>query len=330
MNTSRLFWMGLASLLVATPAVCNDYGLTIMVSLAIFALYAVSLNLILGYTGLLSFGHAMFFGSGTYATALALMHVKGLSLISAILIGGLFSMVLGLVLSPMLVRVSGTAFAMLTWALAQIMYIACSKFRAITGSEAGIAGLPRPALSIPGVASFDMAVAANFYYFAIAVVCLCLFGLWFFTQTPLGSIMAGIKDNDKRVDYLGVRVPHTKAIVFAVSGGSAGIAGALFAFQLNPVTIDSVLSPVMSVYPILMAMIGGVGSFCGPVYGAIVLGIVGDLVNGCTVHGELVMAIIYILAIIYAPRGIAGIPGTIRERWHRRREAKALSARGPR
>ena len=113
-----------------------------VVLFAIFALYAVSYNLLLGYTGLLSFGHAMFFGGGAYATALALTHIPGFPLLLALLTGGLAAVVLALIVSPLLVRVSGTAFAMLTLAFGQLLYVICLKYREITGGEDGVGGIP--------------------------------------------------------------------------------------------------------------------------------------------------------------------------------------------
>ena len=213
-----ILW-GVAVIFVAIfPHVFGIYYTNFFVAFAIFSLYAVTLNLLLGYMGVLSFGHAMFFGTGAYATALALTHIKGFPLLPAVLVGGLAGGLLALILSPLLVRVSGTAFAMLTLAFGQLIFVVALKYREVTGGEDGIGGYPIPPLSIPGVVSIDMTDKINFYYFAIAVIVVCLFILWFYTKTPFGSLVVGIRDNAMRIDYLGFKLPQIKAVNLIVCG----------------------------------------------------------------------------------------------------------------
>ncbi|MBW1774304.1 MAG: branched-chain amino acid ABC transporter permease, partial [Deltaproteobacteria bacterium] len=255
-----ILWVVIFIIVVIFPQVTGIYYTNFFVRFAIFALYAVTLNLLLGYMGVLSFGHAMFFGTGAYATALALTHIQGLPLLPSVLVGGLTGGLLALILSPLLVRVSGTAFAMLTLAFGQLIFVAALKFRQITGGEDGVGGFPIPPLNIPGVASIDMTDQVNFYYFAVAVIAVCLFILWFYTKTPFGSLVVGIRDNAMRVDYLGFKLPQTKAINLIVSGAFAGIAGAIYALLQNLVSTVCVLDIINSFSPILMAYIGGLGS----------------------------------------------------------------------
>ncbi len=212
-----VFLLAVIAVLAIVPLIFGIYYSNVVVLFAIFALYAVSYNLLLGYTGLLSFGNAMFFGGGAYATALALTHVEGLPLLFALLSGGLTAVVLALLVSPLLVRVSGTAFAMLTLAFGQLLYVICLKYREITGGEDGVGGFPIPPFSIPGVVSIDMTDPLKYYYFALAIVLLSLFIIWFFTKTPFGQIIVSIRENADRVDYMGFKVPHSKALVFIVS-----------------------------------------------------------------------------------------------------------------
>ena len=132
------------------------------------------------------------------------------------------TIVLALILCPVVVRLSGTAFAMLHLAFAQVMYVLALKLRAITGGEDGIGNFPIPPLTIPGVASFPMKDSPeNFYYFAITILGASLWLMWFFTKTPFGQIQLGIRENAKRVDYLGFKVPQTKAVVYVVSAAFA-------------------------------------------------------------------------------------------------------------
>ena len=136
----------------------------------------------------------------------------------AVLAGGLAGGLLALILSPLLVRVSGTAFAMLTLAFGQLIFVLALKYREVTGGEDGIGGYSVPPLNIPGVVSIDMTNQINFYYFALAVIVVCLLILWFYTKTPFGSLLVGIRDNAIRMDYLGFKLAHTKAVNLIVSG----------------------------------------------------------------------------------------------------------------
>ncbi|ACL03686.1 branched-chain amino acid ABC transporter permease [Desulfatibacillum aliphaticivorans] len=286
------------------PHVLGIVKTNVLVELAGFVLYAVSLNLLLSYTGVLSFGHALFYGVGAYTTALLLYHVEGFPVIGALLLSGLAAGVIGLILSPLLVRVTGTAFAMLTLAFGQLMFILCLKFREVTGGEDGIAGYDVPNLNIPGIASFDMLDPTVFYYFALAVCVIGVLIMWYITKTPLGQVVVGIRDNTLRVDYLGYKVPQTKAIVFAVSGFFAGIAGSLFALFQGIVSTDGVLHIMVSFYPIMAILIGGIGTFFGPILGSGVLIVLEDLIMRYTERAELITGLLFIGVVLYAPGGL--------------------------
>jgi branched-chain amino acid transport system permease protein len=318
-----ILWLAGLALLGFLPKLLGIYHTNSFILLTIFGLYAITLNLLLGFTGLLSFGHALFFGGGAYATAIALNHIEGLGLISAVLVGGGSAIVFALITSPLLVRVGGTAFAMLTMAFGQLMYVICLKFRNITGGEDGVGGFPIPPFKIPGIISIEMTDPVNFYYFAIAVLGLSIWLLWFFTKTPLGSIIIGIRDNPERVDFLGFKVAHTKAVVFIISGFFAGIAGAVYALLQNLVSTDGVLTILTSFVPIMMAYIGGIGSFFGPLYGSAILTIIDEIAALYTERIALVTGIIFILAVMYAPMGFTGLMNSLKLKWQRKRALKS-------
>ncbi len=307
-------WALLAAVLIAAPQISGRYYINVLVLTGIFALYAASYNLLLGYTGLLSFGHALFFGGGAYATAIALSHVQNLPLLPAVLIGGLAAIIFALITSPLLARVSGTAFVMLTLAFGQLMYVFCLKFRSITGGEDGIGGFPIPSFNIPKIISIDMSDPLHYYYFAMVIIAASLWILWFFTKTPLGSVMTGIRDNPKRVEYLGFKVAHTKAVVFIISGFFAGIAGALYALLQGLVSTDGVLTIYSSFMPIMMIFIGGLNSFFGAVYGSVIFTILDEVITAYTQHVELIIGIIFIMIVMYTPTGFAGLLAYIRRK----------------
>ena len=299
-------WIALVAILAAYPRIFGLYYTNLFVTFAIFALFSVSFNLLLGYTGLLSFGHAMFFGAGGYGTALALKHIQDLPLVPAVFMGLLAAVVLALILCPLVVRVSGTAFAMLHLAFGELMHVLALKLRTITGGEDGIGGFPIPPLNIPGIMSIDMKAPENFYYFAVACLGISILLLWFFTKTPFGQIQIGVRDNPMRIDYLGFKVPQTKAVVYVVSAAFAGVAGSIYALFQNLISSSS-LNVLTSFAPITMTMVGGVGSFFGPICGAAIFQIIEEFTSRYTEQIELIMGLILILVIMFAPMGFVGV-----------------------
>jgi len=317
-----IFWIALVAVLAVYPKLFGLYYTNLFVTFAIFALFSVSFNLLLGYTGLLSFGHAMFFGAGGYGTALALKHIQGLSLLPAVLIGLLSAVILSLILCPLVVRVSGTAFAMLHLAFGELMHVLALKLRGITGGEDGIGGFPIPPFSIPGVVSVNMKAPENFYYFAIVVLGVGLWVIWFFTKTPFGQIQVGVRDNAMRTDYLGFKVPQTKAVVYVVAAAFAGIAGSVYALFQNLISSEA-LNILKSFAPITMTMVGGLGSFFGPILGAAIIQIMEELTTRYTEQVELVVGVILILVIMFAPMGCVGLVRSLKQKWFVRSALRA-------
>jgi len=313
--TKSVLWGVLLLILIFYPKLFGLYFTNIFVIFAVFALFAISFNMLLGYTGLLSFGHAMFFGTGGYATAIALERIEGLPLLPAVLIGLLAAIVLALILCPLLVRVSGVAFAMLTLAFGQLMHVLAMKLRGLTGGEDGVGGFPIPPFNIPGIVSIDIADPIKFYYFAMAVLGMSIWIIWFITKTPFGSIQVGIRDNAVRVDYLGFKVPQTKAIILIISSGFAGVAGSIYALFQNLISADDAYHVGNSFAPIIMTVVGGVGSFFGPLVGSGILSIIDEVTSRYTERVDLVTGLILILMIMFAPGGVTDLLRVIREKW---------------
>jgi branched-chain amino acid transport system permease protein len=319
-----ILWLALLIILIFFPKLFGVYYTNVFVTFAIFAVYAVAVNVLLGYTGLLSFGHAMFFGAGGYGTALALKHIDGIALMPAIGIGFIAAIVLALVLAPLVTRVSGTAFAMIHLAFGQLFYVLALKLRNITGGEDGIGNFPIPAFTIPGLISIPLkGDPVNFYYLCIVIMGLSLWLMWFFTKTPFGQIQVGIRDNEKRIDYLGYKIPQTKAIIYVVSGAFSGLAGCLYGLFHNLVSADGSLGAMISFSPIIASMVGGVGSFFGPIWGTAVFQVIEELTHRFTDRVELVMGVILILVVMFAPSGIAGVVNTMKMKWHTYTASKA-------
>jgi branched-chain amino acid transport system permease protein len=313
-----LAWLATGVALAAIPPLFGPYYTNLFLTFAIFSVFSVSLNLLLGYTGLFSFGHAMFFGTGAYATALALKHLGGLPLLAAVGIGVAAAALLALVLCPIVVRVSGTAFAMLHLAFSQMMYVLALKLHNITGGEDGIGNFPIPALTIPGVGPIPMKdEPANFYYFAIVLLAASLWLMWFFTRTPLGQVQLAIRENARRTGYLGFRVGQTKAVIYVFAAANAGLAGSLYGLFHDLVSADGALGALVSFAPIINIMIGGIGTFVGPVLGTAIFELIEELASRYTEHVELVIGLLLVVVIMYAPMGVLGVARLLRQKWRR-------------
>lgn len=327
-KTRWIIWIAGLIIFAIFPKAAGIYYSNIVVSMAVWALFAVSLNMLLGFTGLLSFGHAMYFGTGAYGAALALTHMNGLSFFSAMAAGCLCSVVLSLIVAPVVVRVSGTAFAMIHLAFAQCMFVLALKFRNITGGEDGIGGFSVSHIRIPGLFSLDVTDPAVFFYLSIGTIILNLLVLWFVIQTPFGQVMVGTRDNVKRVEYLGFRVSHTKAVVYVLAAGAAGVAGAVSAMHQNLVAVNDAYGMMISVLPIMIVMVGGARSFFGPIYGAVFFALLEEYVTAYTDKFELILGLILIIFIMYWPLGLAGIFLKLKFKWLTRKRFLKRSGGG--
>jgi branched-chain amino acid transport system permease protein len=309
-----ILWILLGIGLLLIPKIFGIYYTNFFVMFAIMAVFSQSINIELGYTRILNFGHAMFFGVGGYATAQALRQIPGMPILGAVLLGFLGGALLALVLAPLVVRVSGMACAMLHVAFNALFFMLAMKLRPITGGEDGISDFPIPDFNIPGIISIDMKNPLNFYYFAVAVLGVSMWLMWYFTKTPFGQIMLGIRDNPKRVNYLGFKVPESKALVYVVGGAFAGVSGAMYALFQNVFSAD-VTSGIQSFQPVLMTMVGGIGTFIGPIIGTAFFQVVEELARHYTERIELVMGLTLIIVILFAPMGFMGIYRDLKARW---------------
>ncbi|OGP52000.1 MAG: hypothetical protein A2Y79_12045 [Deltaproteobacteria bacterium RBG_13_43_22] len=309
-----ILWIILGIGLILIPKIFGIYYTNFFVSLAIMAVFSQSINIELGYTRILNFGHAMFFGMGGYGAAQALALIPGMPILGAVLCGMLGGGLLALVLSPLVVRVSGMACAMLHVAFNALFFMLAMKLRPLTGGEDGISGFPIPPFNIPGIISIDMTNPLNFYYFAVAVLGISMWLMWYFTKTPFGQIMIGIRDNPKRVNYLGFKVPESRALVYIVGGSFAGVSGSMYALFQNLFSSDAT-SGLNSFQPVLMTMVGGIGTFIGPIIGSAFFSVVEELARRYTERVELVMGLTLIIVILFAPMGFMGLYRDLKARW---------------
>jgi branched-chain amino acid transport system permease protein len=200
---------------------------------------------------------------------------------------------------------SGVSFARLTLAFNQLIYATAEKWRSVSGGEEGI-NFTRPNISLPILGEIDMFATANWYYFTLLVVGLCIFACWYFTKTPLGRLNMCMRENEERARVIGYNTYAARVVIYVISTFFAGVAGALVSsFQefISPTSIN--LDKAAEV--LIMTFIGGSGTFLGPVLGACFITYINDFLSSLTERWAMVQGAIFILLVLYAPRGISGL-----------------------
>lgn len=289
------FLVGLAALAVA-PAFLYP---VFLMKLLCFALFACAFNLLIGYTGLLSFGHAAFFGGAAYFTAHAVKEWHWTPELG-VLLGVFGAAVLGLVIGFFAIRRQGIYFAMITLALSQMFYFFCLQAE-FTKGEDGIQGVPRGHL----FGLVDLSVSTNMYYFTLAVFVIGLLIIWRFVNSPFGMILKSIRENEQRAVSLGYSVQYYKLGAFVMSAALAGLAGGVKALVFQFATLTDVTWQ-MSGEVILMTLLGGIGTLIGPVFGA---GLVVTLQNYLATSDfpvTIVTGVVFMACVLLFRRGVVG------------------------
>jgi branched-chain amino acid transport system permease protein len=273
------------------------------VNILIFGLFAVGFNLVYGYTGMLSFGHASFFGVGSYLTGIAMVHF-GMNWIPAIFVGVAASLIAGLLVGYLAVRTRGIYFSMVTLALGQVIYYIFYKAERWTGGENGLTGIKAQAIHISGL-SIDFLNPLTKYYIFFLFIAVTLWLVSRILASPFGSVIESIRENENRAVACGYDVARSKLMIFVISAGVCGLAGALRALHLSVVPVDS-LNYLQSGQVLMMSLLGGVGSFFGPFAGAAVFLYLEEFATNVTKYWMGVVGILFIVLILFFPRGILG------------------------
>lgn len=291
-------FLALFALLALAPF-AGDYALGIIAEILIYGIFAMSLGLLIGFTGLMSFGHAAFFGISTY-TVIALGVHFGIS--------GWWGMAAGIGLSAVAaafvglfcIRVSGIPFLMLTMAFSQLLFSLALKWRSVTGGTDGLTGFVRPTLF--GI-SLDDAVAR---YAVVAVGFLLVLGfLYLLVRSPLGSIFIGIRDNEQRMRAIGYPVQRFKFLAFTIAGTLAGVGGALYAF-FNAFVSTDILHWALSGDAIIMVVLGGSATVFGPAVGAAIFLLLKNIVSSQSEYWMLWIGATFILSVMFLRQGVWG------------------------
>ena len=286
--------------LASLPPQLSSYGLTLMTKILIFSIVAISLDLLVGYAGLPSIGHAMFFGAGAYTVAMLVIHagVHSFWLLTAagILAAGLLAILFGI----LALRATATYFLMLTLALNQVFWAIIWSGRTVTGGDDGLAGIPRIVPELLWSLSYD----TYFCYFVLAVLFICLFLLRMIVNSPFGNALVGIRENEFRMVALGYNTWLYKYIAWIVAALFAGLGGTLHVYYYGYIGHADV-HWFASGTLLFMVLVGGAGTLWGSVIGAGITALLQSLVSAYTERWAIVLGIVYIFVIVFLRAGIA-------------------------
>lgn len=275
----------------------------IAVNILVYGLFAVGFNMLYGYLGLLSFGHAALFGGGAYACGIALTHY-GLPWWAGIAAGIAGGAVVAAAIGALAIRTRGIYFAMVTLALAQCVYYIAYQATSWTGGENGLRGVRFAEIDLPGL-RLDVVDPLTGYYVICAFVIAALWVLSRILASPFGAVMEAVRENEARARACGYDVRATRFVAFVLSGAFCGLAGSLQALHLGIVPIET-LHYATSGLVLMMALLGGMGTFFGPFVGAGVFLLLENLVSLWTVHWQLVVGAVFVCCVLFFPRGIWG------------------------
>ena len=285
-------------LLVILPPLLPSYWLTILTQMLIFGVLAMSLDILMGHTGLPSFGHCAFFGASAYVVAIlstryqvGFLGCVGSGLLAAIVIGAIFGLLVA--------RTVGVYFLMITLALGMVIWGLAFRWVSMTGGDNGIAGIPRPELGIP--VSLDDPIV--FYYAVLLVFLTSFLLLYVFIRSPFGQSLLGVRESASRMRNLGYNTWLQKYLVYVVAGTFSGVSGILWAYYNGFVSpMDAELTSSFEVF--LMVILGGAGTLAGPAVGAGIIVFLKNFISAYTHRWLLIIGAIYILIIMYAPGGL--------------------------
>jgi len=304
--------------LVILPYVVEPYHTVLLSYGLIFAIAALGFNLLLGYTGLLSFGHSAYFGMGAYAVAFVVKYLRitsmELSLVAGILASALVTALFGFVC----VRYTRIYFSILTLALSQVLWSLAFKFFWVTGGTDGLR-VPTPVLlglSIGAGEDKMTFLAHRYYYYVLAIFLVAVALMWIIVHSPFGKALQAIRDNEVRAEFVGVQVWHYRWVAFLISGVFTGLAGALWV-PLNGLTTPDILHWSFSGEIVFFTVLGGFSTFAGPIVGAVVFNYLKTFAVGYTVYWQMFLGVVLVTLVMVLPTGIMGMAARLSQKWRR-------------
>ena len=294
-------WIFGLALLILFPHFTTTYLQSIVIKMLIYAVFAMSLNILWGYAGLFSLGHAAYFGFGGYMAGILIVHFN----IQHIWLSGglsiLFTAILAALLAIPALRVTGAYFLFVTLAMGQLLYSVAIKWRSVTGGSNGLTGIPFPDFGIPGLETGPI----SFYYFVCVISILCFFLIYMIIKSPFGRALQGVGENPSRMAALGYNVWLYKYLGFIIGGFFAGVSGVMFA-HFTGVIAPIHLGVVTSTLAMLMVIIGGCRMVFGPLIGAAFIVLL-DHISSLFLpeRWPLVLGAVFVLAVMFIPDGIS-------------------------
>jgi len=289
----------IALIFIFAPFYLGDFSQVFLTEILIMGLFAMAFNLLFGYTGLLSFGHAAYFAIGAYTTGIFLIKVSK-SIPLAFAAGVILATFSAWVIGFLCVRLDEIYFAMLTLAFGMMIHTLIWQWDSFTGGADGLVGIPRSSLF-----GLDLSKIHIYYYLTIVIVSISIFILWVITKSPFGLTLKSIRENSERVEYLGINMKRYRLMSFIISGFFCGLAGALFA------PFEMAISPdiafwTKSAEPVFMSLVGGMNIFFGPIVGAGIFMFLKEIISGYTEYWMLPLGAILIILVLFFRGGILG------------------------
>jgi branched-chain amino acid transport system permease protein len=291
-----------ALVLVLLPFGLPLYAITLAIEALILSLFAMSLDLMVGYTRLFSFGHAAAYGLGAYAAGNLLLHT-GIPVVFAVLLAGMLTGLVAIGVGWVCTLATGVSFSMLTLAFAQLLYAVAFKWTPVTGASDGLAGIPRTPGPF-GVTWFQSKI--GFYYLVLSYLFVAFMFCRSLVASPFGAVLRGIRENEAKTRSLGYNTRHYKIAVVAIAYGLGGLAGALYA-AFAGFTNTELLFWLLSGQVLIMVIIGGAGTLVGPIIGAIFFLIVQQYLSSYTDSWALFFGLIFIFFVLFIPGGLLGL-----------------------
>ncbi len=291
--------------LLALPYFLSSYYIGLAIEMMIFALFAMSLDMLVGYAGMASLGHAAYFGVAAYATGLLALRLGWdvwLALPAGLLAAALTAALFGL----LALRTRGSYFLMITLALSQVAWGIAFGWRTLTGGDDGLPDVPRPDLGLHLHLSWSLADSTPFYYFVLFAVAVGAFLLVRIVNSPFGFALRGIRESETRMLALGYNVWRYKFVAFVLAAVFAGFAGSLYVYYNRFVSPDY-LHVARSAEVLLMVILGGAGTLIGPAVGAALIVLVENVISAYTERWLLILGLVYVFVALFAPNGLVGV-----------------------
>ena len=315
-SKSRIFGLILAFLFLAVlPPFYSSYWVTLVTQMLIFAILAMSLDILLGYTGLSSFGHAAFFGAAAYAVAILSTRYK-MGFLACFISGIALSAGISTIFGFLVAHATGVYFLIITLALGMTLWGLAFRWVSMTGGDNGISGIARPDIGLP----LSLKDPLTFYYFILVFFLVSLVLMVILVRSPFGHSLKGVRESESRMRVLGYHTWLHKYLSYVCSAAFGGFAGVLWAYY-NGFTSPYDMDLTASIEIILMVILGGPGTLIGPALGACIIVFLKNFISAYTQRWLLIVGTIYILTILYAPQGLVNLIKDFLKRGQKEAEA---------